>query len=327
MTQQDNVQDLDLHDFHPKKSDMRSDVLAGLKAREKWLSSMYFYDERGSKLFDEICELPEYYPTRTELQIMQENIDDICDTLGPHAMLVEYGSGSSTKIRTLLANMDDAVAYVPVEISREHLMASAEALAADFPGTEILPVCADFTADFELPEPSQPPLRNIVYFPGSTIGNFDPPDALDLLRNMRRDAGDGGGVLIGVDLEKGRETLERAYNDASGVTAEFNLNVLHRLNREMNADFSVDAFTHKAIWNENFHRVEMHLVSRRDQVVNIDGEKISFREGESIHTESSYKYTLERFAELAAAAGLQVERVWTDEKQLFSVQYLACSSG
>jgi dimethylhistidine N-methyltransferase len=314
--------DLDLQDFHPDESTMLEDVLAGLEAESKWLSSMYFYDERGSKLFDEICELPEYYPTRTELTIMEDNIGDICDLLGPHAMLVELGSGSSVKIRILLEHMDDPAAYVPVEISRDHLMMSAEALAADFPGIEILPVCADFTAPFELPEPATPPLRNIVYFPGSTIGNFDPEDALDLLKIMRQLAGHGGGVLIGVDLEKDQATLERAYNDASGVTAEFNLNVLDRLNRELDADFDRSAFQHEAVWNERLHRIEMHLVSMRQQGVRIGDRTIAFHEGETIHTESSYKFTLERFAELAAGAGLRVEKVWMDDRKLFSVQYL-----
>lgn len=325
MTQDSN--DLELLDLHPARKDMLADVLNGLKADEKWLSSMYFYDERGSKLFDEICELPEYYPTRTELSIMEANIGEMCDLLGPHAMLVEFGSGSSLKTRILLEHMDDLAAYVPVEISRDHLMNSAERLQAQFPGMEILPVCADFTQDFTLPEPSHPPLRNIVYFPGSTIGNFDPEDALDLLKGMARIGGSGGGVLIGVDLEKDVATLERAYNDAAGVTAQFNLNVLERLDRELGADFDLAAFTHEAVWNPQRHRIEMHLMSERDQVVNIRGERIAFAKGETIHTESSYKFTLDRFANLAAQAGLTVERVWMDEKKMFSVQYLVCSSG
>lgn len=316
------AQNLDLHDFHPAKSGMRADVLAGLRAQEKWLSSMYFYDERGSQLFDEICELPEYYPTRTELEIMDTHIGEMCELIGPHAMLIEYGSGSSLKTRTLLEHMDDPAAYVPVEISREHLMNSAEALARQFPSIEILPVCADFTAPFDLPKPAHPPLRNMVYFPGSTIGNFDPADALDLLKNMRHNAGEGGGVLIGVDLEKDVEILERAYNDKAGVTAQFNLNILARLNRELGADFDLHAFEHKAIWNPDEHRIEMHLISKKPQTVTVAGEKIEFREGESIHTESSYKFTLERFAKLAESAGLNVEKVWTDTRPLFSVQYL-----
>lgn len=320
MTQDNN--ELELLDLHPGRKDMLADVLAGLKAKEKWLSSMYFYDERGSQLFDEICELPEYYPTRTELSIMDANIEEICDLLGPHSMLVEFGSGSSLKTRALLEHMDDLAAYVPVEISREHLVNSAQQLQEHFPGLEILPVCADFTQDFTLPEPSHPPLRNLVYFPGSTIGNFDPDDALDLLKRMARLAGNGGGVLIGVDLEKDKATLERAYNDAAGVTAKFNLNILERINRELGANFDTDAFRHKAIWNPQRHRIEMHLESLREQSVAIRDHIITFRAGETIHTESSHKFTLPRFADIAAQAGLSVEHVWTDQNQMFSVQYL-----
>ncbi len=304
---------------------MLADVLRGLTADEKWLSSLYFYDARGSQLFDEICELPEYYPTRTELAIMEANIGAMSRLLGPQAMLVEFGSGSSLKTRILLEHMDGLAAYVPVEISREHLMNSARELHARFPGIEILPVCADFTQDFELPEPAHPPLRNIVYFPGSTIGNFDPDDALDLLRRMARIAGKGGGVLIGVDLEKDVATLERAYNDAAGVTAAFNLNILERLNRELGADFDPGAFSHRAVWNDARHRIEMHLESRKDQAVHVRGHEIHFRRGETIHTESSYKFTLPRFEQLAAQAGLTVAHVWTDDQRLFSVQFLAVS--
>lgn len=319
--------EIELLDFHPPRKDMLADVLRGLQAREKWLSSMYFYDERGSRLFDEICELPEYYPTRTELSIMDAHIEEMCDALGPHCMLVEFGSGSSLKTRALLEHLDTPAAYVPVEISREHLVNSAEQLHAQFPGIEILPVCADFTQDFELPESSQPPLRTVVYFPGSTIGNFDPEDALDLLRRMAGLAGEGGGVLIGVDLEKDSAMLERAYNDKAGVTAQFNLNILERLNRELGADFDQDGFAHEAIWNASRHRIEMHLVSRRAQRVTLRDHTVSFALGESIHTESSYKFTLERFANLAAQGGLTVDQVWMDERGLFSVQYLSVRTG
>lgn len=317
--------DFRLHDYHPRPKDMLADILQGLTAPAKWLSSMYFYDERGSKLFDEICELPEYYPTRTEIAIMEKHADEIAELLGPHVLLVEFGSGSATKIRILLEHLDHPAAYVPVEISREHLLMSAERLQALFPGIELLPVCADFTQDFALPEPSQPALRNIVYFPGSTIGNFDPEDALDLLKRMAMLAGNGGGVLIGVDLEKDPAILERAYNDESGVTAQFNLNILERINRELDADFNLDRFRHKAIWNPQRFCIEMHLVSEVVQSVNIRGNEIRFSAGETIHTESSYKFTVERFANLAAQAGLTVEQVWTDEQRMFSVQYLSVS--
>ena len=325
MNNDTQVLDIELQDFHPPRKDMLADVIRGLTADEKWLSSMYFYDERGSQLFDEICELPEYYPTRTELAIMDANIGEMCDLLGPRCMLVEFGSGSSMKTRTLLENMDDLAAYVPVEISREHLLNSAQQLHEQFPGIEVLPVCADFTQDFALPAAAHPPLRTVVYFPGSTIGNFDPDDALDLLGRMAKLAGSGGGVLIGVDLEKDAAILERAYNDAAGVTAQFNLNILERFNRELRADFDLDGFRHKAIWNPERHRIEMHLESLREQSVKIRDHVIPFRQGETIHTESSYKFTLPRFADLAAQAGLTVEHVWTDDRSLFSVQYLVVS--
>lgn len=322
----ENNDSLQLYDYHPACKDMLADVLQGLQSPVKWLSSMYFYDERGSQLFDEICELPEYYPTRTELGIMEQYAGAIAELLGPRVMLMEFGSGSSMKIRILLRHMDDLAAYVPVEISREHLLNSARRLQEAFPHIEILPVCADFTQDFEPPDAAHPPLRNVVYFPGSTIGNFDPDDALDLLRRMAHLANDGGGVLIGVDLEKDPELLERAYNDDAGVTAAFNLNILERLNRELGADFDLSRFRHEAVWNPQRHRIEMHLVSEADQAVTIRGHHIQFAKGETIHTESSYKFTYERFANLAAQAGLTVEEIWTDDKQMFSVQYLRVSS-
>lgn len=315
--------DLRIFDFHPARKDMLADVLNGLTAEEKWISSMYFYDERGSQLFDAVCELPEYYPTRTELSIMEDNISDIVAMLGERVALVEFGSGSAVKIRILLRHLNEPVAYIPVEIAREHLMNSAAELQRDFPAIEILAVCADFTQDFALPQPERAPRRTIVYFPGSTIGNFDPEDARELMRRMAKVAGRGGGVLLGVDLEKDRETVELAYNDPAGVTAEFNLNVLRRINGELGANFDLDAFHHKAIWNPARYRIEMHLVSEREQTVNIRGTEIRFAAGETIHTESSYKYTLERFAKLAASAGLRVEKVWTDARQMFSVQYLS----
>jgi dimethylhistidine N-methyltransferase len=313
---------LELLDLHPARKDMLAEVLRGLKAPEKRLSPMYFYDERGSRLFDQICDLPEYYPTRTELAIMERHLGEMSGLIGPQAMLVEFGSGSSQKIRVLLGHLDDLAAYVPVEISREYLISSAQALHRHFPDLEILPVCADFTRDFSLPDPVQPPLRKIAYFPGSTIGNFNPADALALLKRMARIADEDGGVLIGVDLVKDVRILERAYNDAAGVTAKFNLNILERFNRELGTDFDVEAFSHKAVWNAARERIEMHLVSEVDQRVRVCDCVIRFRKGETIHTESSHKYTLPGFKALAEQAGLRVEEVWTDRDSLFSVQYL-----
>jgi dimethylhistidine N-methyltransferase len=313
---------LDLVDQHPTHKDLKADVMNGLRQPRKWISSMYFYDERGSKLFDEICKLPEYYPTRTELSIMEQYAGEMSALLGREVSLIEFGSGSSLKIRILLDHLESPTAYVPVEISREHLLNSARELERDYPDIQILPVCADFTAPFDLPHPEPVPKRNVVYLPGSTIGKFEPPDALDQLRQMRRVAKDNGALLIGVDLKKDPAILERAYNDAAGVTAAFNTNVLERLNRELGADFDLARFHHRAIWNAQESRIEMHLVSDRAQQVHIGGETFSFAAGEYIHTESSYKYLPEEFARMAAQAGFGLERVWTDDDGLFSVQYL-----
>ena len=226
-------------------TDERQEILEGLRDRPKTVSPKFFYDERGSRLFEEICEQPEYYPTRTELDIMEDNLDEIVGLLGTAVSLIEYGSGSSTKTRLLLDRLRDPAAYVPVDISKEPLANAAQQLAADYPDIEMLPVCTDFTKPFALPAPNRSAARNVVYFPGSTIGNFDINEAVDLLKVMRGEAGNDGGLLIGVDLVKPREVLESAYNDAAGVTADFNLNLLRRLNREHDADFELDNFRHE----------------------------------------------------------------------------------
>lgn len=313
-----------LYDFHPVPDDTSGEILEGLRERQKRISPKYFYDKRGSALFDEITELPEYYPTRTEIGIMKANIGEMVRLIGPQASLIEFGSGSSLKTRILLENLEEIAAYVPVEISLEHLMDAARRLSRLYPHIEILPVCADFTQPFDLPNPKVMPIRNVVYFPGSTIGNFDPPQAEALLRVMRMEAKEGGALLIGVDLKKDTAILERAYNDAAGVTAAFNLNMLEHINRVHDADFDLDGFQHRAIYNEDKGRIEMHLVSSKRQKVSIAGETITLSEGEHIVTEHSHKYTPEEFAGLAATTGFRVERVWTDAQKLFSVQYLEC---
>ncbi len=313
---------LELLDYHPHEDDVTEEILLGLRREQKTLPSKYFYDERGSKLFDEITELPEYYPTRTELGIMRDNLAEIAELVGPQASVIEFGSGSSMKTGMLLEDLPELAAYVPVEISCAHLMDAARRLAERYPEIEILPVCADFTQPFELPNPKLMPVRNLVYFPGSTIGNFDPPEARHLLEVMAGIAKAGGVLLIGVDLKKDVAVLERAYNDSAGVTAEFNLNLLRRINRELDADFELDAFSHRAIYNAGAGRIEMHLVSQRDQTVTVAGVIIGFRAGEHIVTEHSHKYTLEEFAALAAPAGFAVRHVWTDLEDLFSVQCL-----
>lgn len=303
------------------EADDLDELVAGLRRDEKTISPKYFYDERGSQLFDRITKLPEYYPTETELAIMRDNIDEIAELVGEQASLIEFGSGSSTKIRILLDHLKSLAAYVPVDISDEHLLAAADRLRGDYPNIEIVPIVADFTQPFDLPMPTVMPVRNVVYFPGSTIGNFTRDAALDLLEVMHHEAKEGGALLIGVDLQKDTETLERAYNDAEGVTAEFNLNMLRHINREYGANFDLDAFRHRAEYNAVEGRIEMRLDSTSDQLVKLGDEEIAIAEGEAILTEYSHKYTLDSFAALASEAGFEVKRVWTDANDLFSVQY------
>lgn len=318
----DSEPDLELVDLEPKTQAFRRDVIEGLGRPEKRLPTQYLYDERGSELFERICELDEYYPTRTELSIFEAHIDDMADAIGPEAMVIEYGSGAGLKPRILLRALRRPVAYVPVEISRAHLLRSAEALDAEFPSVEVLPVCADFTQPFEIPRPARSARRSVVFFPGSTIGNFSPDDAERLLHQMADEVGPGGAVLLGVDLRKDHQTLESAYDDAEGVTAAFNLNLLRRINVELGADFDVSAFRHRATYDEARSRVVMQLVSRKSQVVTIGPQRFAFAAGEAITTEYSHKYTLESFATMAERAGLHVAQVWTDPARLFSVQYL-----
>jgi dimethylhistidine N-methyltransferase len=299
---------------------MRAEVLDGLSRPQKWIPPKFFYDRRGSQLFDAITELPEYYPTRTEIRILAQHGAAIADYLGKKALLLELGSGSSLKIRTLLEALEPAV-YVPVDISREHLLASARDLADSFPGLTVRAICADYSLPFDLPfEDAR--LGRAAFFPGSSIGNFDPGDAVRFLQRVASLVGAGGRVLVGVDLIKDRARLEAAYNDRKGVTADFNLNLLQRVNRELEADFDLDEFDHRASFNEGSGRVEMHLISRTSQEVKVAGERFTFREGESIHTENSYKYSIEGFRDLACTAGLEPEQVWTDPEDLFSVHGL-----
>jgi len=306
-----------------------ADALSGLSKPSKRLPSKYFYDARGSELFERICEQPEYYPTRAELAIMRGHVDAIAAALGPDVRLVEYGSGSGLKTRMLLRNLESPVAYVPVEISRSALTESVAKLELEFPRIEMLPVCADFTQPIKLPRAARAPRQTVVYFPGSTLGNFAPDDALRLLRQMRNEAGQGGGlldggVLIGIDLIKGAMALEAAYNDAAGVTAEFTLNLLVRMNHELGADFDLGGFRHRARWHPLAERIETHIASRREQDVHIDGRTFHFAEGEAMLVEYSCKYTLEGFARFAARAGLRVAEVWIDPARQFSVQWLVC---
>ena len=297
------------------------EIVEGLSRVQKTISPKYFYDERGSQLFDKITELPEYYLTDAELEIMQSNIDEMAALIGKTASLIEFGSGSSLKTRILLENLDDLAAYVPVDISEEHLFSSAQKIRAEFPGIDVRPVVADFTRPFALPSPTIMPIKNVVYFPGSTIGNFELETAMDLLRVMHGEAGEGGALLIGVDLQKDPDIIDCAYNDSAGVTAEFNLNMLRHLNNSYDANFDLDAFEHSAIYDEDEGRVVIELVSQAEQTIEIGNKEFAITDGETILTEYSHKYTLDGFAQMASEAGFNVEKVWTDAAELFSVQY------
>jgi dimethylhistidine N-methyltransferase len=310
-----------LVDEAPETESFREAVLNGLRKSQKQIPSKFLYDDRGSKLFDRICEQEEYYPTRTEMGIMETHAEAMADAVGARARLVEYGSGSSRKIRILLDHLEDLAAYVPVDISRDHLRAAAEALAEDYPDLPIQPLCADYTTTFTLPEPPRSPARTVAYYPGSTIGNFPPDAARDFLRHVREVVGRNGGLLIGVDLKKDVDVLEAAYNDAAGVTAAFNKNLLRRMNRELDATFDLDRFEHESVWNEDEGCIDSFLRSREAQTVTVAGETVAFEDGERIHTEYSYKYTLDDFGDLMHEVGFAVDEVWTDARSYFSVQY------
>jgi dimethylhistidine N-methyltransferase len=307
------------HDLEPSVDEL----LLGLSRHPKSIAPKFFYDEIGCQLFNEICCLDEYYPTRTEMRILRERIAEICALIGPECRLVEFGSGSNAKTRILLDHLRAPAAYVPIDIAREQLLQCSARLAGSYPELRITPVCADFTRAFTLPEMPCGARRTVVFFPGSTIGNLEPAEAEHLLRRIAILCGAGGGFLIGVDLKKDRLTLERAYNDARGVTARFNLNLLARINRSFGVQIRSDQFQHHAFYNEQFGRIEMHLVSLVEQTIQLNGTTLFFEEGEHIVTEHSYKYSMDEFARLAARSGWAVKRLWTDPANLFSVQYLA----
>ena len=320
--QAENVGRTISHDFKPTLDSFLTEVLTGLRKPQKELPSKYFYDERGSQLFERICELKEYYITRTEAAIMQAHIEEMVELIGSHVLVIEYGCGNCEKVRFLMDHLHDPVAFIPIDISQDQLLQVTKELDSVYPQLQVLPICADYTSSFELPVPKQESKRTVVYFPGSTIGNFDPIPAKHFLEHIASLCGSGGALLIGVDLKKDPAVLHSAYNDSEGLTAAFNLNLLERINRELDSDFQLDGFEHYAFYNPRESRVEIHLVSKKSQVVHIDGETISFARGESIWTENSYKYNLDEFEQMAAAAGFRVERVWVDERRWFSVQYL-----
>ncbi|MFG0264193.1 MAG: L-histidine N(alpha)-methyltransferase [Rhodopirellula sp. JB055] len=283
------------------------------------LPSKYFYDQSGSELFDAICELDEYYPTRTEASIMRRNINEMVSAIGSANRLIEYGSGSSLKTRLLLEKMQKDVTYVPVDISGDYLETVAKRLRRDFPKRRIEPIAADFTLPFQLPHSDTPRNRDVVYFPGSTIGNFKPAFAATLLSQMRNQVGKGGGLLIGFDLQKDPAVLEAAYDDRRGVTALFNLNLLRHLNRVAGGDFDLEAYRHIAVYNDREHRIEMHLESCREQTVTLAGRTRTLEKSERILTELSHKYTVSGFTEMAAASGWKREEIWMDAKEYFAV--------
>jgi len=312
-----------LHDLEPSVDAFHAELLRGLSRRPKSIAAKFFYDETGCQLFDEICCLDEYYLTRTEMRILREKAAEICALFGPDCRLIEFGSGSNAKTRILLDHLHAPAAYVPVDIALEHLLRSSAKLARAYPELCITPVCADFTTAFTLPDMPCPVRRTVAFFPGSTIGNLEPAEAENFFRRISLLCGRGGGLLIGVDLKKDRLTLERAYNDARGVTARFNLNLLTRINRSFGAAIRPEKFQHHAFYNEEFGRIEMHLVSLVEQTIQLNGTTFSFQEGEHVVTEHSYKYSVDEFAKLAERSGWAVKRLWTDDASLFSVHYLA----
>ena len=304
----------------PARTANRAELLAGLQLEQKQVNPKYFYDARGSALFEQITRQQEYYPTRTEKAILRDYAAEIATHCGAGCVLIEPGSGNSEKVRLLLDAMRPA-AYVPVDISAEFLYEAAVKLGLEFPWLKIRAICADFGGQWQA-STKLPAGRRVVFYPGSTIGNMEPHDARDFLSGLRQWLGEDGGILIGVDLHKSEQVLNAAYNDASGVTARFNLNILNALNNMLDGDFREQAFSHRAFYNSELKRIEMHLVSKESQVVALNGSSIRFDKGETLHTENSYKYTLEDFSRLSEAAGLVLEKSWLDANELFSIHYL-----
>ncbi|MCK5041931.1 MAG: L-histidine N(alpha)-methyltransferase, partial [Sphingomonadales bacterium] len=310
-------------DLKPTIESFRESVLAGLKSGPKILYAKHFYDEKGSELFNQICKLEEYYPTETEKGILRRRIRTIAQQLAEKVQLVEFGSGSSDKVRILLRALEHFDSYVPIDISREILMQSADQLATEFPHIDVTAICADYTKRVDLPPPSlERSGGRLGFFPGSTIGNFAPDDAKSFLERAGDILGSGAGLIVGVDMKKDKEILEKAYNDEAGVTAKFNLNILTRINSELDGNFKLGNFEHLAFYNEDESRIEMHLVSLKNQKVIVAGEEIVFEEGETIHTESSYKYSIQDFQQLVVDTGLKHAAVWEDPNHLFSVHYI-----
>jgi dimethylhistidine N-methyltransferase len=317
-----NEKALKLNTHDPGDEQLLEEVLEGLNKKQKELPCKLFYDKKGSVLFDEISKLPEYYPTRTEIDIIKSNIEDISNNIGKNCLLVELGSGSSMKIRLLLKGLKELSAYVPLDISYNHLIESSNALSRDFPNLRIIPLCVDYTKPFKFPDFDFSWQKIVVFYPGSTIGNFHPNHAKKFLATIAKRCGKGSGLLIGVDLKKEKNIIENAYNDSKGVTAQFNLNILYRLNSDVDSNFEIDKWQHNAVYNEHEGRIEMHLISLATQDVSLNGTRILFEKNESIITEYSYKYTLSEFKNLVRDY-YKVQKVWVDNNNRFSLQYLS----
>ncbi|MDT3555088.1 L-histidine N(alpha)-methyltransferase [Stenotrophomonas maltophilia group sp. msm1] len=311
-----------LTDLTPGRQQILTDVVAGLSRTPRQLPSKYFYDARGSRLFEQITQTCEYYPTRTELALLARVLPDIARSVGPHVLVVELGSGSGRKTALLLAALQDPVAYTPIEISRAALLSSIDHLAPALPDVEMLPVCADFTRAVAVPAPEREPARRLLFFPGSTLGNFVEEDAVALLRAMRQTMGRDGLALVGIDLHKDPALIEAAYNDVQGITAAFTLNLLARLNREIGSDFDLDGFRHRARYSIARLRIETDLVSQRAQDVRLDGRTFHFQADEPIRVEYSHKYTDDSFEALLLPAGLQVVRRWDAESPAYGLRLL-----
>jgi dimethylhistidine N-methyltransferase len=312
----------EIHIQPPDASVFMRDVLVGLGRKQKTLPSKYFYDQEGTRLFDKICGLDEYYLTRTETNIMEENIGEISDLLGTGILLVEFGSGSSVKTGILLDNLDTVSGYIPIDISQEYLNSAVMRLNHIYPSLSVYPILHDYTLPVSLPALPGNSSGIIAFFPGSTVGNLHPGEAVRFLRNIRRMVGETGGLLIGIDLKKDPSILHRAYNDSAGVTEAFNKNILVRVNMELGGNFRTDLFKHYAFYNPAHGRIEMHLVSLRRQTVRIRDNEFFFERGESIHTENSYKYSICEFGIMASRAGMKIRKIWTDQLELFGVLYM-----
>ncbi|HBC56392.1 MAG TPA: L-histidine N(alpha)-methyltransferase, partial [Gammaproteobacteria bacterium] len=317
-----NHQSVTFIDKHPPATNLLAEVVDGLSKPDKRLPPKFFYNKRGSQLFSAICETDEYYQTRTENQLLQDHAEDLAEFVSPGCTLIEPGSGNSQKVRHLLPVVQPST-YVAIDISKQFLLESTAHLAEEFPKLDVVACCADFTRPISLPELNNSSER-LIFFPGSSIGNFEPAEAAQFLTQLADLGGTGSQLLIGVDLKKSVDRLNAAYNDKSGYTEEFNLNLLHRINEELRADFNPDYFAHDAFYNDKKGRVEMHLRSKRSQEVSLNGKSFQFAADETVHTENSYKYHVEEFAQLAASAGYELAHAWKDAEELFSIQLYQC---